>query len=208
MIPYNTDMSKIPLPEYGRNMQGMVDYCVSIEDREERTRCAYTLASIMADKFPELVGEGKDYSQIWDRLNIMSGFKLDIDFPCEVITSEKMNPVPEKIPYVTTPIRLRHYGRHIEEMIAKVAEMEESEEKALLISLIAHHMKKLQFTHNKEGVDDAKILRDLRDYSQGAINLDPATYLLHEFREEEPEVKPQGKAVRKKNKTAQKKKML
>ncbi len=204
MIPYNTDMPKIPLPEFGRNMQGMVDYCVSIEDREERTRCAYAIAEIMAGKFPELVTENRDYSQVWDRINIMSDFKLDIDFPCEVITSEKMNPRPDKIPYVTTPIRLRHYGRNIEEMIAKVAAMEASEEKDLLISLIAHHMKKLQFTHNKEGVDDAKILRDLRDYSKGAIDLDPATYLLHEFREEEAAPKPQTKGGKKKGKTQKK----
>ena len=44
-------------------------------------------------------------------------------------------------------------------------------------------MKKLMLQHNKEGVDDAKILRDLSLYSGGRIDLDPQTYLLHEFRE-------------------------
>lgn len=198
MIPYNTDMPKVTLPEYGRNIQQMVEHCVQLEDREERTRCAYAIVEIMAGKFPELVGENRDYSQIWDRVNIISGFKLDIDFPCEVVTSENMAPRPEKLRGHASQIRYRHYGRNIEEMIARVSDMEPSEERDVLISMIAHHMKKLQFTHNKEGVDDAKILRDLREYSHGKIDLDPATYLLHEFREAEPEKNKGGTKKRKK----------
>ncbi len=183
MIPYNTDMSPIVLPEFGRNVEGMVNYCVEIPDREERTQCAYAIADHMANLFPELVGVNRDYSKIWDQINIISRFRLDIDFPCDVVTAERMNPKPDHIPYTASAMRYRHYGKNIEKMIKIVADMEEGEERDLLISLIAHHMKKLMFTHNKEGVDDAKILRDLCEYSDGKINLDPATYLLHEFKE-------------------------
>ena len=80
-------------------------------------------------------------------------------------------------------MRFRHYGKNIEKMIATVADMEDGPEKEQLISMIAHHTKKLMLVHNKEGVDDAKILRDLSLYSGGKINLDPKTYLLHEFKE-------------------------
>lgn len=185
MIPYNTDNRPIVLPEFGRNVEGLVKYCCGIEDREERTACAYALVEMMANLFPELIGEQGDRSQIWDQINIISEFNLDIDFPCEVITAEKMNPKPERIPYTASAMRYRHYGKNIEKMIEKVAEMEEGEERDLLISMIAHHMKKLMLTHNKEGVDDAKILRDLAEYSGGRINLDPSKYLLHEFKEVE-----------------------
>lgn len=197
MIPYNTDLKPITLPEYGRNVQGMVDFCMSIEDREERTRCAYAVVDIMANLFPELVGENKDYSQIWDQINIISRFKLDIDFPCDVVTEDRFNPKPAKIPYTAGPMRYRHYGKSIEKMIETVADMEEGEEKDVLISLIAHHMKKLMLIHNKEGVDDAKILKDLREYSHGKINLDPDTYLLHEFKEAAPVNQPKGKKKKK-----------
>lgn len=183
MLPYNTDMEPVLLPEYGRNLQGLVNYCVQIPDRDERTACAYAIADTMASMFPELVGVGRDYSKIWDQINIMSRFELDIDFPCEVITSEKLHPVPAKIPYSKPDMRFRHYGKNIEKMIQMVAALEDSEEKDLLISMIAHHMKKLMLQHNREGVDDAKILRDLAMYSDGKINLDPDKYLLHEFRE-------------------------
>ncbi|MDE7437957.1 MAG: DUF4290 domain-containing protein [Muribaculaceae bacterium] len=197
MIPYNTEMKKMVLPEFGRNVQKMVDYCLSIEDREERTRCAYGIANIMANLFPELVKDNNDYSQIWDQINIISNFQLDVDFPCEVITKEKLNPKPYPIPYTAGPMRYRHYGKSIEKMIEVVGDMEPGEEKDLLISMIAHHMKKLMLIHNKEGVDDAKILRDLREYSEGRIDLDPNTYLLHEFKEATPVNQPKGKKKKK-----------
>lgn len=197
MIPYNTDLKKITLPEFGRNVQGMVEHCVGIEDREERTRCAFAIADIMANLFPELVGEHKDYSQIWDQMNIISNFKLDIDFPCEVITEERLNPKPEKLPYTASAMRYRHYGKNIEKMIETVAEMEDGKEKDILISLIAHHMKKLMLIHNKEGVADAKILKDLCEYSHGKINLNPATYLLHEFQELTPVAPQKGRKKKK-----------
>jgi len=196
VLPYNTDNPPIILPEFGRNIEGLVEYCCNIPDREERTRCAYGIAELMAGLFPELVGEGKDYSQIWDQINIISRFRLDIDFPCDVITKERMNPKPERIPYTAGAMRYRHYGKNIEKMIAIVADMPEGEEKDLLISMIAHHMKKLMLTHNKEGVDDAKILRDLAEYSGGKINLDPSKYLLHEFKE--VEIATPGKSKKKK----------
>lgn len=197
MIPYNTDLKPITLPEFGRNIQKMVDYCMRIEDRDERTRCAYGVVEIMANLFPELVKDKTDYSQIWDQINIISNFQLDVDFPCEVITREKLNPKPYKIPYTAGPMRYRHYGKSIERMIEVVGDMEPGEDKDLLISMIAHHMKKLMLIHNKEGVDDAKILKDLREYSEGHIDLDPATYLLHEFKEATPVNQPKGKKKKK-----------
>ena len=197
MIPYNTEMKKMVLPEFGRNVQKMVDYCLSIEDRDERSRCAYGIVNIMANLFPELVRDNNDYSQIWDQINIISNFQLDVDFPCEVITKEKMNPKPYPIPYTAGPMRYRHYGKSIEKMIEVVGDMEPGEEKDLLISMIAHHMKKLMLIHNKEGVDDAKILRDLKEYSEGRIDLDPNTYLLHEFKEATPVNQPKGKKKKK-----------
>lgn len=183
MLPYNTDMEPMLLPEYGRLFQGFVDYCVGIPDRDERTACAYAIADSMANQFPELVGPNRDYSKIWDQINIMSRFEIDIDFPCEVITAEKMSPKPERLPYTTSPIRLRHYGKNIEKMIEQVAALEDGEEKEELISMLANHMKKLMIQHNPEGADDAKILNDLRTFSNNAIDLDPESYLLHDFKE-------------------------
>lgn len=198
MIPYNTDMQPVRLQEFGRNLQNLVDYCVEIPDREERTACAHAIVKAMVTLHPDVVIDKKEYSKAWDILNIMSGFRLDVDFPCEVISEERMSPKPERIPYGSRHIKFRHYGKNIEKMIDVVSDMEEGEERDLLISLIAHHMKKLMLQHNKEGVDDAKVLRDLCLYSGGRIDLDPETYLLHEIREAAPVKQQGGKKRRKK----------
>lgn len=181
MLPYNTDIEPVLLPEFGRNFQGFVEYCVNIPDRDERTACADAIADAMAVMNPNLVGNNRDYSKIWDQINIMSRFKLDIDFPCEVVTREKMHPIPQKLPYSVPKMKFRHYGKNIEKMIATVAALEDGPEKENLISMLAHHMKKMMIQYNPEGVEDARVLHDLAVYSDGAINLDPSTYLLHEF---------------------------
>ena len=80
MIPYNTSEAILVLPEYGRNIQRLIDHCVMIEDKEERTRCAYAIADVMATLFPSIVGEKGNRQKIWDHINIMSKFELDIDF--------------------------------------------------------------------------------------------------------------------------------
>lgn len=183
MLTYNTQLKKLVLPEYGRNIQQMVDHCLTIEDKEERTRCAYSIINTMGNLFPNLRDIEDFKHKLWDHLAIMSDFKLDIDYPCDVIKPESLNSFPEKVDYYTSPIKYRHYGRSIELMIAKASSMPEGEERDALILLVANHMKKLMLSVNSEGVDDAKILKDLRELSHGAINLNPESYHLHEFKE-------------------------
>ena len=36
-MEYNTQQPKMIIPEYGRNIQGMIEYCCSIKDRDEMT---------------------------------------------------------------------------------------------------------------------------------------------------------------------------
>lgn len=186
MLTYNTQLKPLALPEYGRMIHQMVEYATQIPDRDERTRCAFAIAKIMKNLFPQEFASPDGERKMWDHINIISDFKLDIDFPVEVSSAEAIHPKPEPIPYGDQNIRHRYYGKNIQLMIDRVAELEEGPEKDSLISMIAHHMKKLMFTHNKEGVNDARILRDLAEYSKGRIQLDHETYILHEFREIEP----------------------
>lgn len=197
MLSYNTQLKKLILPEYGRNIQQMVDHCLTIEDRDERTHCAHSIIATMGNLFPELRDPEDHDRKLWDHLVIMSGFCLDVDFPCEVIKEESLATDPDKINENIAPIRYRHYGKSLQQMIDKAAGMEPSEDKDELISLIAHHMKKLMLAVNKDGVDDAKVLKDLAEMSHGRILLNPAEYHLHEFKEA-PQQPVQGKKKKKK----------
>lgn len=182
-MKYNTEGKRLILPEYGRNIQNMVDYCVTIQDREERKRCANAIINIMGNMFPHL-RDVNDFKHIlWDHLAIMADFKLDIDYPYEIIKKENLYARPPRIPYNNCRIRYRHYGKTLELMIGKATELESGSEKDQLIRLLANQMKKSFLTWNKETVDDRKIFKDLDELSEGKIVLDEEIHKLAESRD-------------------------
>ena len=162
-MKYNTEGKRLTLPEYGRNIQNMVDYCVTIQDREERKRCANTIINIMGNMFPH--------------------FKLDIDYPYEIIKKENLYSRPPRIPYNNNRIRYRHYGKTLELMIRKATELQPGMEKDQLVRLLANQMKKSFLTWNKESVDDRKIFKDLDELSSGKIVLSEEEHKLTESRD-------------------------
>ncbi len=183
MIEYSNQKEKLLLPEYGRNIQQMVEYCATIEDREERNRCANTIIQTMGNLFPQLRDDPEFNHKLWDHLAIMSNFTLDIDYPYEVIKKDNLNTLPQPISYQLDNIKYRHYGKIIEQMISRACEYPEGEERDGLVLLIANHMKKLIYGINKEDVEDEKIFNDLYQYSHGKIKLNNETHKLHVFKE-------------------------
>ncbi len=170
-MEYNTQRKKMELPEYGRSVQNMVDHALTIENREERQRCANTIINIMGGMFPHLRDVPDFKHKLWDHLAIMSDFKLDIDYPFEIVKKEDLVVKPEQLAYPNAGFRYRHYGRFLEGMVKKAVEIENEEERLQLINLLAIQMKKDLNNWNKEGIEDQKIVDDLREYSNGAIDL-------------------------------------
>lgn len=169
---YNTQRGNMPMPEYGRSVQEMVDHALTIEDRAERQRCAETIISIMAGMFPQQ-REVDDYqNKLWDHLAYMSGYQLDVDYPCEITRLGGERIRPDRISYPKGGIRFRHYGRTVPELIGKAADMQEGPERDQLIRLAAVQMKKDLMLWNKEMVDDARIAEDIRQFSDGRIVID------------------------------------
>ena len=183
-MKYNTAEKHLAQPEYGRNVQNLVDYCVTIEDREERNRCANAIISIMGNLYPQQ-RDTNDFKHIlWDHLAIMSGFKLDVDYPYEVVKEADLQTRPPRIPYVSTRIRSRQYGKIMEQMVGKATEMENSEAKDYLVRSLANQMKRSYVTwNNKDTVSDAKIFKDLAQLSDGLINLKEGDLKLIDGRE-------------------------
>ena len=179
-MEYNTQRKKMELPEYGRSVQNMVDHALTIEDREERQRCANTIVSIMGGMFPHLRDVPDFRRKLWDHLAIMADFKLDIDYPFEVVKPEELAVKPEQVAYSSGPIRYRHYGHILEELVKKAVEVEDEEERKALVRLLAIQMKKSLVNWNKEGIDDQKIVEDLREFSNGAIDLQVEDLRLNE----------------------------
>lgn len=181
-MEYNTQLKKLALPEYGRNIQNMVDFCLTIPDRNERKRCANTIINIMGNMFPHL-RDVNDFKHIlWDHLAIMADFKLDIDYPYEIVRKEDLYSKPGKIEYSRPDMEYRHYGKTLEKMIKLATTIEDPKEKEQFVLLIATHMKKSYIQWNKE-VDDQKIFVDLYELSNGKIDIRNSDIKLPEMKD-------------------------
>jgi hypothetical protein len=168
---YNSSRKKLILPEYGRNIQKMVNHIKTIEDREERNKAAKTVIAVMGNLNPHLRDVNDFKHKLWDHLAIIADFDLDIDSPYDWPEKETLEQKPNKVPYNQHNIRYKHYGRSIVLMIEKAAELEEGEEKQDLIRMIANHMKKSYLTWNREAVSDEEIFMDLKTLSGGRLEV-------------------------------------
>jgi molybdopterin converting factor small subunit len=168
---YNSCRPRLILPEYGRNMQKMVDHILSIEDREERNRLAQAIITIMGNMNPHLRDINDFKHKLWDHLALMSEFNLDIDYPYDVPRAEEFVEKPRRVPYNTNQIRFRHYGKIIERLIEEAIKLPEGEDKETLIKLIANQMKKSYLAWNRDSVTDAIIGADLEELSGKRIKL-------------------------------------
>jgi len=183
------------LPEYGRNVQKMVDHIKTIDDRDERNRAAKTIIQVMGNLNTHLRDVGDFKHKLWDHLAIIADFELDIDSPYPLPEIQKFNAKPNEIPYMQGEIRFLHYGRIIELMIKAAIKLENGEEKEYLTNLIVNQMKKSYITWNRSQVSDEVIINDLKLLSRGNLEITDGVKILEtkELMPPPPKKKPQGK---------------
>jgi hypothetical protein len=171
-MEYNTQRKKMIIPEYGRNLQKMINNCVEIEDRVKRTKTADFIVNVMANMNPK-VKESGDYKQkLWDHLYIISDFRLDVDSPYPPPPKDVLQSKPKRLNYPSLDIRFAHYGKNIEKIIEKAADFPEGPEKEALVKAIANHLKKSYLNWNRNSVDDDMILKHLAILSKNRLKLD------------------------------------
>ena len=171
-LDYNTQRERIKLNEYGREIQQMVDYCVTIPDREERQACAEAIIDTMRKMNPSDQNINDRMQTLWDHLALMSDFKLDIDYPVEITTAEQMASKPEPVAYPNTRIPVRHYGRALFELFDTLKTMEPGEERDTLVRMTANQMKRCLLLWGHGNGDDEKVADDLARFTDGVIQLD------------------------------------
>lgn len=171
-LDYNTQRNKLLLPEYGRELQNMVDYCTNLTDREERQRCAETIIAIMSRMFPQNREAGDLKQKLWDNLAIMSDFKLDIDWPVDISEAKVISKRPAPMDYPMEKIPVKHYGKMIFGLFEKLKTMEPGAERDELIALTANQMKRNLYQWSHGSVDNEKVASDLANYTDGKVQLD------------------------------------
>lgn len=170
-LEYNTERPKLHIPEYGRHFQKMVDYAVSIEDREERNKVAQAIISVMGNLQPHLRDVPDFQHKLWDQLFIMSDFQLDVDSPFPITSKEVLQQRPEPLEYPQNHPKYRFYGNNIKRMIDVATSWEKGDKRDGLEYSIANHMKKCYLNWNKDTVDDKAIFQHLYELSDGQIDL-------------------------------------
>ncbi|MCE2612380.1 DUF4290 domain-containing protein [Flavobacteriaceae bacterium D16] len=170
-LEYNTERSMLIIPEYGRHFQKMVDYAVSIADREERNRVAKAIISVMGNLQPHLRDVPDFQHKLWDQLFIMSDFKLDVDSPFPITSKEVLQQRPDPLEYPQNFPKYRFYGNNIKRMIDVAINWEKGDKRSGLEYAIANHMKKCYLNWNKDTVDDQVIFKHLFELSDGKIDL-------------------------------------
>ena len=194
MPEYNTTRNTLQIREYGRNIQKMIEDAVKIEDRAKRNQAAKAIVKAMSFINPVLATgnaptpnnnnaqsdpqfqkekESLDYWQkLWDHLIIISNYKLDIDSPfAPPARPEGRIVVEQHEEYKKGGVRVRTYGRYLDQMIRTVSEYPDGPEKRQLAKDIANQMKKLYLTWNRDTVDDKLIIHQLQELSNGKLTL-------------------------------------
>ncbi len=177
-LDYNTQREKLVMPEYGREIQKMIEVAVSLPTKEERLNCAQSIISLMASKSPQNY-ESSDFEQtLWDHLYLMSHKQLDIDWPYDVTNAERImaKPEPLKHPSKDNQSRLRHYGQLMAGVFEKLKTMPEGEERDELVRITANQMKRDLATWGHGSMDDEKVVDDLARFTDGKIQLDLSSF--------------------------------
>ena len=179
-MEYNTSLSKLIIPEYGRNVQIMVHSIIEIEDREKRNHQAKSIIEVMGNLNPHLRDVPDFKHKLWDHLFIMSDFHLDVDSPYDRPSKESFEEKPEMLKYSDNSIKFRHYGKILPLMIKRTIDLDDGEYKDFLVFTIANHMKKCYLTWNKANVEDEVILKHLSQMSNDKLSM-KETYKLSSF---------------------------
>ena len=179
-MEYNTSLSKLIIPEYGRNVQKMVHSIIAIEDREKRNHQAKSIIEVMGNLNPHLRDVPDFKHKLWDHLFIMSDFHLDVDSPYVRPSKESFEEKPEMLKYSDNNIKFRHYGKILPLIIKRTIDLDEGEYKDFLVFTIANHMKKSYLTWNKANVEDEVILKHLSQISNDKLSM-KETFKLSSF---------------------------
>lgn len=171
-LDYNTQREKLVLPEYGREVQSMVDYAVALPTKAERQSCANAIIAIMCRMFSQSADAEGFERKLWDHLAMMSNFKLDIDYPFDVTEAQTILSKPEPMTYPMNNIPVRHYGKMMFELFDKLKTMPEGPDRDALVRMVANQMKRDLMVWGHGSSDDEKVASDLAYFTDGKVQLD------------------------------------
>ena len=178
-MEYNTTRNHLIMKEYGRHIQKMVEYLLTIENKEERQRNAYAVIELMGFLNPHLKNVEDFRHKLWDHLFLISNFTLDVESPYPIPTRETLKARPELLRYPKKYPRFNHLGKNIEVVIDKALNEENAEKKQGFANAIAYYMKLTYSNWHKELVHDDAIQSELSSITNGELEFNNRPFVKH-----------------------------
>jgi len=178
-MEYNTKRNFLVMREYGRHIQRMVDYLLSIEDKEKRNQQAKAVIELMGFLNPHLKNVEDFRHMLWDHLFVISDFSLDVDSPYPIPQRETYKGKPQPLSYPRRYPKYAHLGKNLETVINKALKEENPEKKNGFANAIAYYMKLSYSNWHKELVHDDAIRSELNNITGGALEFSNTPYIKH-----------------------------
>ncbi len=178
-MEYNTTRNHLTMREYGRHIQKMVEYLLTLEDKQERQKNAFAVIELMGFLNPHLKNVEDFRHKLWDHLFLISDFKLDVESPYPIPTRETLKAKPEILGYPKKYPKFNHLGKNIEIVIDKALKEENPEKKQGFANAIAYYMKLTYSNWHKELVHDDNIQNELSDMTDGELAFNSRPFVKH-----------------------------
>jgi hypothetical protein len=165
------------MKEYGRHIQKMIEYIMTIEDEEKRQSNAYTVIELMGFLNPHLKNVEDFRHKLWDHLFLISDFKLEIDSPYPIPTKETLKAGPMELKYPKRYPKFSHLGKNLELIINKALKEENPEKRNGFANAVAYYMKLAYNNWHKETVHDDAIQSELTVLTEGQLEFTNTPYV-------------------------------
>jgi hypothetical protein len=176
-MEYNTTRNYLIMREYGRHIQKMIEYLVTIEDPEIRQRNAQSVIELMGFLNPHLKNVEDFRHKLWDHLFLISDFKLEVESPYPIPTRETLKAKPEPLKYPKRYPRYSHLGKNLELVINKALSEENQEKRNGFANSIAYYMKLAYNNWHKETVHDDAIQSEMNNITGGQLEFTNTPYV-------------------------------
>lgn len=173
---YNTQREPLYHKEYGRNIKKLTSFIKTIEDKEERTKYAYTLVKLMKQIIPGSFNIEDTMQKYWDDLQIVSGFDIDVDAPFPIPDKDELEKKPKHLDYHKYRVKFKHYGRNVELLVEEALKIEDAQKREDAIIYIGKLMKSFHASWSLEMVDDHVIMKNIDKLSDGKLTIDPEKF--------------------------------
>jgi hypothetical protein len=176
-MEYNTTRNHLVMREYGRHIQKMIEYLLTLEDVEIRQRNAYAVIELMGFLNPHLKNVEDFRHKLWDHLFLISDFRLDVESPYPIPTRETLKAKPDPLPYPKRYPKFSHLGKNLELVINKALKEDNPEKRQGFANAVAYYMKLAYNNWHKETVHDDAIQSELTSITSGQLTFTNTPYV-------------------------------